>query len=182
MNVREKATNEKRLIDANALISEYDRVHIGEPGKARKLIADAPTVDAVEVTRCRECKYHKDTNVTGFVRCCLYGLIMRYNDFCSYSKRKEVLTMTEYIENPLSGKLRGVTYENGKIIDVHIRDTDDVVKVFVPVRHGRWIDKGEYAVCTECGGRSGTQYDGVEPIPLMTQFCPFCGAIMDSED
>ena len=48
-----------------------------------------------------------------------------------------------------------------------------------PVRHGRWIEKGEYAVCTECGGRSGTQYDGVELIPLMTQFCPNCGAIMD---
>ena len=48
-----------------------------------------------------------------------------------------------------------------------------------PVRHGRWIDKGEYAVCTECGGLSGTQYDGVEPIPLMTQFCPNCGAKMD---
>ena len=48
-----------------------------------------------------------------------------------------------------------------------------------PVRHGRWIDKGEYAVCTECGGRSGTQYDGVEPIPLMTQFCPNCGCRMD---
>ena len=65
--------------------------------------------------------------------------------------------MTEYIENPLSGKLRGVTYENGKIIDVHIRDTDDVVKVFVPVRHGRlngWIsvndrlpEIGGYVVC-----------------------------------
>ena len=48
-----------------------------------------------------------------------------------------------------------------------------------PVRHGRWIDKGEYAVCMECGGRSGTQYDGVEPIPLMTQFCPNCGCRMD---
>ena len=48
-----------------------------------------------------------------------------------------------------------------------------------PVVHGRWIDKEEYAVCTECGGRSGTQYDGVEPIPLMTQFCPNCGAKMD---
>ena len=48
-----------------------------------------------------------------------------------------------------------------------------------PVRHGRWIDKGEYAVCTKCGGRSGTQYDGVEPISLMTQFCPNCGAKMD---
>lgn len=50
-----------------------------------------------------------------------------------------------------------------------------------PVRHGRWIDKGEYAVCTECGGRSGTQYDSVEPIPLMTQFCQNCGAKMDGE-
>ena len=50
------------------------------------------------------------------------------------------------------------------------------------VRHGRWIDKGEYAVCTECDGRSGTQYDGVEPIPLMTQFCPHCGARMDGKD
>ena len=62
--------------------------------------------------------------------------------------------MTEYIKNPLSGKLRGVTYEDGKIIDVHIRDTDDVVKVFVPVRHGRWIsvddelpEVGGYVVC-----------------------------------
>lgn len=49
-----------------------------------------------------------------------------------------------------------------------------------PMRHGRWIDKGEYAVCTECGGQSGIQYDGVEPIPLMTQFCPNCGAKMDA--
>ena len=48
-----------------------------------------------------------------------------------------------------------------------------------PCVQGRWIDKGEYAVCTECGGRSGTQYDGVEPIPLMTQYCPNCGAKMD---
>ena len=95
------------------------------------------------------------------------------------ASEKEVLTMTEYIKNPLSGKLRGVTYEDGKIIDVHIRDTDDVVKVFVPVRHGRWVVKGGYAVCMECGGRSGIKYDGVELIPLMTQFCPFCGAIMD---
>lgn len=49
------------------------------------------------------------------------------------------------------------------------------------VRHGRWIDKGEYAVCTECGGRSGTQYDGVEPIALMTRFCQHCGAKMKED-
>ena len=53
---------------------------------------------------------------------------------------------------------------------------------YAPVRHGWWIDKGEYAVCIECGGRSGIQYDGVEPIPLMTQFCPNCGAKMDGEE
>ena len=88
MNVKEKTASEKRLIDANALISEYDRVHIGEPGKARKLIADAPTVDAVEVTRCRKCKYHEDTNVIGFVHCRLYDLTMEHNDLCSYGKRK----------------------------------------------------------------------------------------------
>ena len=66
-------------------------------------------------------------------------------------------------------------------------NNDDLAELFreakaadvAPVRHGRWIDKGEYAVCTECGVRSGTQYDGVEPIPLMTQFCPNCGAKMD---
>ena len=60
-----------RLIDADALLAEYDRQHEGEPGKARKLIEDAPTIDrptrsqfkrmAVQlgyesVIHCRECK------------------------------------------------------------------------------------------------------------------------------
>ena len=49
----------------------------------------------------------------------------------------------------------------------------------VPAQHGKWVNKGDYAVCTECGERSGMQYDGVEPIPLMTNFCPNCGAKMD---
>ena len=38
-----------------------------------------------------------------------------------------------------SGRLRGVTYEDGKVTDVHVMDTDDVVKVFSPVVHGRWV-------------------------------------------
>ena len=32
------------LISRKALLAEYDRVHIGEPGKARKLMEDAPAV------------------------------------------------------------------------------------------------------------------------------------------
>ena len=46
--------NEKLdVIDRNALLDEYDREHIGEPGKARKLIEEAPRVDAVEVVHGR---------------------------------------------------------------------------------------------------------------------------------
>ena len=94
MAVREKQSNEKRLIDANALISYIDecsqesrfRVYYGY---AKSFIDDAPTVDAVEVVRCRDCKYHEDTHVIGFEHCCLYGLTMRYNDFCSYGEQKE---------------------------------------------------------------------------------------------
>ena len=88
--------------------------------------------------------------------------------------------MAEYIENPLSGKLRGVTYEDGKIIDVHIRDTDDVVKVFVPVRHGRWIEKDKYSfgtfydcsICGNCILDNGHSWN----------YCPNCGARMDGGD
>ena len=69
-------------------------------------------------------------------------------------------------------------YTNGSRLIPSFR-VKQMMEHYAPVRHGRWINKGEYAVCTECGGRSGTQYDGVEPIPLMTQFCPNCGAIMD---
>lgn len=43
---------------------------------------------------------------------------------------------------------------------------------------GEWIDKGDYAECSNCGVYSGTQFDGVEPIPLKTNFCPNCGARM----
>ena len=89
--------NEKRLIDANALIAEYDRVHIGEPGKARKLIADAPTVDAVEVVRCKDCKHFAETTGKDSGKPCGYGkcmkpffiqMIVDADDFCSYGERK----------------------------------------------------------------------------------------------
>ena len=36
-----------RYIDADKLIAEYDRVHVGPAGGARKLMVDAPTADVV---------------------------------------------------------------------------------------------------------------------------------------
>ena len=87
--------------------------------------------------------------------------------------------MPEYIKRKAVIDLITRRYENPEICTQEINSIPaaDVAQVV----HGRWIYKGEYAVCTECGGRSGTQYDGVEPIPLMTQFCPNCGAKMDGE-
>lgn len=83
-----------RLIDADALLSYMDecskesrfRVYYGY---AKSFIDDAPTIDAVPVVRCRDCKYHENTNVTWFKHCCLIGKTVRYNDFCSYGERKD---------------------------------------------------------------------------------------------
>ena len=126
MDVREKQSSEKRLIDANAMRADW--LENGEN------------------------EYVYDTNAV----------------------LDSIDSQLTVIENPLSGKLRGVTYDNGKIIDVHIRDTDDVVKVFVPVRHGRWenITGGMVTLgdCSECKVR--------QPV-IGTNYCPNCGAIMD---
>lgn len=87
--------------------------------------------------------------------------------------------MTEYIKNPLSGKLRGVTYEDGKIIDVHIRDTDDVVKVFVPIRHGRWNNGDPY--CPVCRKDKFKGLDADVWADWQPDYCPNCGAKMDGD-
>lgn len=84
---------QRRLIDANALIEEYDRVHIGEPGKARKLMEDAPTVDAVEVVRCKDCigksTWFKDAE-NGCEVCGMSGMYPKGEfDFCSYGDRRK---------------------------------------------------------------------------------------------
>ena len=83
--------NKKRLIDANALIEEANAE--GAYGYVDAFqIANAPTVDAVEVVRCRECKHwHKETLFCDYIahgeareRVNWYG-----EDFCSYGERKD---------------------------------------------------------------------------------------------
>ena len=83
--------NEKRLIDANALIEEANAE--GAYGYVDAFqIANAPTVDAVEVVRCRDCKHwHKETLFCDYMP---YGEAQeRVNwyadDFCSYGERKD---------------------------------------------------------------------------------------------
>ena len=101
MDVREKSSNGKRLIDANALISYIDecsqesrfRVYYGY---AKSFIDDAPTVDAVEVTRCKDCKYCDISLVLPTGRkmyTCMEGshdhqMLLNPTDYCSYGERK----------------------------------------------------------------------------------------------
>ena len=77
MDVREKPSNKMRLIDANALderfdkrvewlrLDAHDKYFLGlYHGAAtdKDLIGEMPTVDAVEVVRCKDCKHrHSDS-------------------------------------------------------------------------------------------------------------------------
>ena len=90
MDVREKTESKRRLIDANAFLEKMKRT-------SRYFdvvfdVEDMPTVDAVEVVRCRECVgrpfWEEDHN--GVPVCLLSGLYVRSeDDFCSYGERKE---------------------------------------------------------------------------------------------
>ena len=79
MDVRGKQSSEKRLIDYYYLAEKIECP--GEPLVYWHDIEAAPTVDAVTVVRCRDCRKFKT-----------YGCRMvasGYDDFCSYGERKE---------------------------------------------------------------------------------------------
>lgn len=89
-----------RLIDVNKVIDSMQKCLDESPDKRHsvayfafesiiKCLKQEPVVDAVEVVRCRECKYHEDTSVTEYEHCCLLSKTVRYNDFCSYGERKD---------------------------------------------------------------------------------------------
>ena len=52
-----------RYIDADKLIAEYDRVHEGPAGGARKLMVDAPTADVVEAKAIAQLKWERDAAI-----------------------------------------------------------------------------------------------------------------------
>lgn len=97
MDIREKSSNEKRLIDANEYCMElYNEMNY--PGRSEEFmtaidvaiadLADAPTVDAVEVVRCLDCKYLMFSDCYGECGKGYMGVV-RPDDFCSRGERKE---------------------------------------------------------------------------------------------
>lgn len=101
MDIMGKTSNEKRLIDANEYCTElYNEMNY--PGRSEEFmtaidvaiadLADAPTVDAVEVVRCRECKFGSWDSEPDDAMVCVRtndGFWRSGNDFCSRGGRKE---------------------------------------------------------------------------------------------
>lgn len=81
--------NEKRLIDANAALKKMQNWNTKE--RLINCVEDAPTVDAVEVVRCRDCKKWLKCEPSGTnCRVCADTTRIRLPyDFCSYGERKE---------------------------------------------------------------------------------------------
>lgn len=71
-----------RLIDADTLQKEYQKEH----GKRLLLIDVAPTIDAVEVVRCENCRYFVTNYAVPHCGRTLIG--MKKSDYCSYGERK----------------------------------------------------------------------------------------------
>ena len=94
---------ERRLIDANELMDvirrheyrlatkqgsiDYGMFTIG----IQQSVDEQPTVDAVEVVRCKDCKYWQDNNDGYPHEECRWGNgeTPDPDDFCSYGERKE---------------------------------------------------------------------------------------------
>lgn len=90
----------KRVLDDEAMFPTgitpaYMRyvAQLDERIRAKRMVADAPTVDAVPVVRCKDCKLYcyngyafgrpvKQCSVTGFEDC-------EDDDFCSRGERRE---------------------------------------------------------------------------------------------
>lgn len=84
--------NERRLIDANALpfITLKDNSYWARSVCYKSDVDAAPTVDAVEVVRCRDCKYCRlcaCPNGAQYVTCERYFIPKLLNDYCSYGEK-----------------------------------------------------------------------------------------------
>lgn len=57
----------------------------------RKIVAELPTADVVEVTFCKDCRYYQDAKVNekGFLICPASGMEITETDYCSYGSRMD---------------------------------------------------------------------------------------------
>lgn len=89
--------HENRLIDANALLKKQEDFRIIGRNAGRmkqylayivkKMVDEAPTIDAVEVVRCKDCKYRSTWDAFAGCYWCNGGR-KTPEDFCSNGERR----------------------------------------------------------------------------------------------
>ena len=81
---------QRRICGAKCGCEYEDCGNEGDCGYAH-FISNAPTINAVPVVRCRECKYRKYDDIFGMIWCNLDSCTKRVKpyDFCSHGERKE---------------------------------------------------------------------------------------------
>lgn len=92
---------EKRLIDANEIFDKVEANYRMSEGVRHEcereflnLICEQPTVDAVPVVRCKECKRWGcpipiEMKEKGYGYCCALWTNTHENDYCAWGERKE---------------------------------------------------------------------------------------------
>ena len=59
--------------------------------RAKELLLEQSTIDAVPVIRCKDCKYNNDTILNhgkNHPRCCFTDYVLTENDFCSRGEKR----------------------------------------------------------------------------------------------
>ena len=83
-----------RLIDADALFAEFENVgwynNADRDEVAERLVLQAPTIDAVEVVRCGECRHSRiEGDTTMFMWCGYWNKPTEGIRYCSDGERRE---------------------------------------------------------------------------------------------
>ena len=92
--------NEMLLIDAEAIARKLKNAHCAECNVVRKIqcsacwvedvleLLDGAAVDAVEVVRCKDCKFTDGFREFDFATCYRRNNVVKFDDFCSYGERR----------------------------------------------------------------------------------------------
>lgn len=80
-----------RLIDADKFILALMDASLSsvDEDTILDLVDSIPTVDAVVVTRCKNCASGMVSDNNKYIICCDLGVSMGFDDYCSHGKRKE---------------------------------------------------------------------------------------------
>lgn len=180
------------LISRQALLEEYDRLHVGEPGRARKMIEDAPSVQPEKRTEERTETHACDLISRQAAIDALKNQMSDRNDLYNIPVRRSIVIL----EQLPSAQPERLTDDDFETIRIHLnaykeklcnqqrwKEADEYQRIIdrfmtfasaQPERKtGKWTIYDRHTmpyqyICSECGAYHRAMYD----------FCPSCGADM----